>query len=70
MSLSMSLSDLKGETQGAQVFGVDPCSDVQSSVMIRCRGQTYLEAKILALVLTSWPRPGLGLVNLASKNVP
>jgi len=33
--------------------------------------RTGLEAKILAsaLALSIWPRPGLGLVNLAWKNV-
>ena len=45
--------------------------------MLSPRGQTGLEAKILASALADklasassiWPSPGLGLVNLASKNV-
>ena len=35
--------------------------------MLRPRGQTALEAKFLASASRIWPRPGLGLVNLASK---
>jgi len=35
--------------------------------MLRPRGQTALEAKILASASSIWPWPGLSLVNLASK---
>jgi len=31
--------------------------------------QSDLEAKILGSASTSWPRPGLGFINLASKNM-
>jgi len=39
--------------------------------MSRPRGQTGLDAKVLASASASsiWPRPGLGLVNLASKKM-
>ena len=36
-------------------------------VMLRPRCHTGFEAIILASASTSWPRPALGLVNLASK---